>query len=40
METTNNFLERMNKKFQAVGKSLKAAYNDSMDAVLVDKTSK
>ena len=37
---SSGILERMNKKFQAVGKSLKAAYNDSMDAVLVDKTSK
>ena len=37
---SSGILERMNKKFQSVGKNLKAAFNDSMDAVLVDKTTK
>ena len=36
----SGILERMNKKFQSLGKTLKGAYNDSLDAVLVDKTNK
>lgn len=37
---SSGILERMNKKFQTLGKTLKGAYNDSLDAILVDKTSK